>query len=64
VGKVAKGIVSTPKTARSIRRVPLFDVLKPYIQDQIDQARLDKSANSKRVSPRVVTMMVTSQNNR
>ena len=40
---ISKGIVSTPKTARSIRRVPLFDVLKPYIEDQIDQARLDKS---------------------
>jgi len=40
---ISKGIVSTPKTAKSIRDVPLFDVLRPYLKDQIKRARKDKS---------------------
>lgn len=40
---VSKGKVSTPKTAKSIREVPLFDVLKPYLNSQIQTAREKKS---------------------
>jgi len=40
---ISRGIVSTPKTARSIREVPLFDALKPYVYDQVRRAREDKS---------------------
>lgn len=40
---ISRGIVSTPKTAKSIREVPLFDVLRPYLKDQIQTAREQKS---------------------
>lgn len=40
---ISRGIVSTPKTARSIREVPLFDVLKPYLNNQVKTAREQKS---------------------
>lgn len=40
---ISRGIVSTPKTAKSIRRIPIFDVLRPYLEDQIAQARLNRS---------------------
>ncbi len=40
---ISKGVVSTPKTAKSVREVPLFDVLKPYVDNQIQIARKQKS---------------------
>lgn len=40
---ISKGVVSTPKTAKSVREVPLFDVLKPYVYEQIQIARKQKS---------------------
>ena len=39
---ISKGIVSSTKTQK-VRTVPLFDVLKPYINDQISIARQHKS---------------------
>jgi len=40
---ISKGIISTPKTKNSVRDVPLFNVLKPYIESQIHLARKDRS---------------------
>jgi len=40
---ISKGVVSTPKTVKSIREVPLFDVLKPYVDEQVQIARKQKS---------------------
>lgn len=40
---VSKGSVSTPKTIRSIRDVPLFDVLRPYLKEQVQIAKSQKS---------------------
>ena len=40
---VSKGKVSIPKTANCIREVPLFDVLIPYLRNQIQTAREKKS---------------------
>ena len=44
VGKsISKGICKTPKTIKSISSVPLFDALKPYIQDQVAIAKKKKT---------------------
>lgn len=40
---ISKGAVTTPKTRKSVRRVPLFDVLKPYLKEQIEKSRTQKS---------------------
>lgn len=40
---ISRGVVSTPKTAKSIREVPLFDVLRPYLNEQVQTARKLKS---------------------
>jgi len=40
---ISKGVVSTPKTVGSIRTVPIFEVLRPYLEDQIAKARRCRS---------------------
>jgi len=40
---ISKGVVSTPKTEHSVRRVPLFDVLRPYLDEQIRKSKIAKS---------------------
>lgn len=32
--RIKKGVIDTPKTASGIRKVPIFDILKPYLIDQ------------------------------
>ena len=40
---VSRGKVSTPKTANSFRNIQIFDLLKPYLLDQIKKAIEDNS---------------------
>jgi len=40
---LSKGKVSTPKTKSSVRRVPMFDVLRPYIKEQMQKSIKAKS---------------------
>ena len=34
---VSRGQVTTPKTSSGIRTIPMFDIVKPYIKDQMSQ---------------------------
>jgi integrase len=37
--RVKKGVIDTPKTKNSIRKVPIPNELKPYLEDQIQKAK-------------------------
>jgi integrase len=37
--RVKKGVIGTPKTKNSIRKVPIPNELKPYLEDQIQKAK-------------------------
>ena len=41
--RVKKGAIDTPKTPNSIRKVPIFDELLPYLHELIQKAKNDKS---------------------
>lgn len=40
---ISRGVVFIPKTAKSVRKIPLFNVLKPYVDAQVQIARKQKS---------------------
>jgi integrase len=37
--RIKKGVIDTPKTKNSIRKVPIPNELKPYLEDQIQKAK-------------------------
>jgi integrase len=41
--RIKKGIVDTPKTQSSIRKIPIFKILKPYLISQIELAKKKKT---------------------
>ena len=43
--RIRKGIIDTPKTKNSIRKVPIFKNLKPYLEDLIKHAKEKKVFN-------------------
>jgi len=43
--RVKKGKIDTPKTKSSVRKIPILDVLIPYIKDQVELCKKHKSLN-------------------
>jgi len=41
--RIAHGIVDSPKTKSSIRKVPIFETLRPYLEDQLKRCQKEKS---------------------
>ncbi|MGE4512033.1 MAG: tyrosine-type recombinase/integrase [Sulfurimonadaceae bacterium] len=36
---ISKGVISTPKTIGSIRKIPIMDAVRPYIKDQVKTSK-------------------------
>jgi integrase len=43
--RIRKGVINTPKTKNSIRKVPILKKLKPYLKDLIQKAKKKKVFN-------------------
>jgi len=43
--RIRKGKIDTPKTKNSIRKVPIFENLKPYLEELIKKAKENKTFN-------------------
>ena len=41
--RIRKGVIGTPKTKNSIRKIPLMDELKPYLEEQVKIAKDKKT---------------------